>query len=200
LHDACASQGIIVLQALVRDIVPPEEIKSLINEREIAKEQIKSLQQQIEVAKSQAELATQTEMGKQNQSIGDANTQVVTITKKAEQDRDVAVTEANQELAVAKLRLEASQKEADALVAHGTADAGVILLQRQAEADPLRQKISAFGDGESYAQYFFYQQVAPSIKSIITNSDGPFGDIFKQFAVQSTAKSQPAAKTVGVQP
>ena len=124
LQEACAKQGIIVLQALVRDIVPPEEIKSLINEREIAKEQIKSLQQQIEVAKSQAELVTQTEMGTQNQMVGDANTQVVTIIKKSEQDRGVAVTQAEQELAVAKVRLQAAQKEADALEARPGAGGG----------------------------------------------------------------------------
>ena len=181
LRDACAKQGIIVLQALVRDIVPPEEIKSLINEREIAKEQIKSLEQQIEVAKSQADLVTQTETGTQNQEIGSANTAVVTINKKAEQESDVAVTLAQQDLAVMKLKLEASQKEADALTARGQAEAAVILLQRQAEAEPLRQQVAAFGDGQAFAQYFFYQKVAPSIKTILTNTDGPFADIFKQF-------------------
>jgi regulator of protease activity HflC (stomatin/prohibitin superfamily) len=185
LRDACATQGIIVLQALVRDIVPPEDIKNLINEREIAKEQIKSIEQQIQVAKSSADLVTQTEQGNQNQAIGDANKQVVSIVKKAEQDRDVAVTQANQELAVAKLRLEASQKEADALIAHGTADAGVILLQRQAEAEPLKNQVSAYGDGFLFAQHYFYQQVAPSIKSILTNADGPFADVFKELSSQS---------------
>ncbi len=201
LRDACAKQGIIVLQALVRDIVPPEEIKSLINEREIAKEQIKSLEQQIEVAKSQADLVTQTETGNQNQEIGNANTAVVTINMKAEQERDVAVTQAQQELAVMKLHLEASQKEADALTARGQAEASVILLQRQAEAEPLRQQVAAFGDGQAFAQYFFYQKVAPSIKTILTSTDGPFADIFKQFNTSSGARDKVSgAKVTGVQP
>jgi regulator of protease activity HflC (stomatin/prohibitin superfamily) len=202
LREACAKQGIIVLQALVRDIVPPAEIKNLINEREIAKQQIKSLEQQIQVAQSQADLVTQTEMGNQNQQIGTANTAVVTIEKKAEQDRDVAVTEAEQELAVAKLKLEAAQKQADALTALGQADASVILMQRQAEAEPLRDQVAAFGDGNAFAQYFFYQRVAPSIKTILTNTDGPFGDIFKQFASPPANHDKVAAdaKITGVQP
>ena len=182
LRDECRKQGIEVLQALVRDIVPPDAIKDPINEREIAKQQIKTLDQQIIVAKSQADLATQTEMASQNQAIGDANKQVVTIVKQAEQNRDVALTKAQQELAVAKLQLQAAQQQADALVARGKADAQVILLQKQAEAEPLRQQVAAFGDGNAFAQYFFYQKLAPSVKSILTNTDGPFADIFKQFA------------------
>src|SRR5690349_13351394 len=158
LREECRKQGIEILQALVRDIVPPDAIKNPINEREIAKQQIKTLEQQIVVAKSQADLATQTEMANQNQAIGEANKQVVTIVKQAE------------------------QQQADALVAKGKADAEVILLQKKAEAEPLRQQVLAFGDGNAYAQYFFYQKLAPSVKSILTNTDGPFADMFKQFA------------------
>jgi regulator of protease activity HflC (stomatin/prohibitin superfamily) len=189
LREACEKQGIEILQALVRDIVPPDDIKNPINEREIAKQQIKSLEQQIQVAKSQADLATQMEMATQTQAIGEANTQVVTINKRAEQDRDVAVTLAKQELEVAKLRLEAAQKEADAQVARGEADANVILLKKQAEAEPLRQQILAFGNGETYAQFFFYQKVAPSVKSILTNTDGPFAELFNQFAAPKPASN-----------
>jgi regulator of protease activity HflC (stomatin/prohibitin superfamily) len=184
LREACERQGIEILQALVRDIVPPDNIKAPINEREIAKQQIKTLEQQILVAKSQADLATQEALAEQNTAIGDANKKVVTITKQAEQERDVAVTKANQALAVAKLRLEAAQKQADATIATGQAEANVILLQQQAQAEPLRQQVAAFGDGQSYAQFFFYQKVAPSVKSIMANADGPFAELFKQFLTQ----------------
>jgi len=181
LREACEKQGIEVLQALVRDIIPPDEIKNPINEREIAKQQIRTLEQQIQVAKSAAQLATQMETATQNQKIGEANKQVVTVVKKAEQEKDVAVTKANQDLAVAKLHLEAARNQADANVALGEAEANVILLKKQAEADPLRQQVAAFGDGNAYAQYFFYQKIAPSIKSILTNTDGPFAEMFRQF-------------------
>ena len=191
LREACEKQGIEVLQALVRDIVPPDDIKNPINEREVAKQQILSLQQQMQVAKSSANLATQTEMANQNQKIGEANKQVVTLVKKAEQEKDVAVTKANQDLAVAQLQLEAAKNLADATVARGTAEANVILLHKQAEAEPLRQQVAAFGDGNAYAQYFFYQKVAPSVKSILTNTDGPFADLFQQFMKPTHDKRQP---------
>ena len=196
LREACEKQGIEILQALVRDIVPPDDIKNPINDREIAKQQIKSLEQQIQVAKSQADLVTQTETATQNQAIGEANKQVVTIIKKSQQERDVSVTKAKQELEVAKLRLEAAQKEADAQVARGQAEANVILLKKQAEAEPLRQQILAFGNGENYAQFFFYQKVAPSVKSILTNTDGPFADLFKQLAAPAkSGASAPGDRT-----
>jgi regulator of protease activity HflC (stomatin/prohibitin superfamily) len=199
LREACAKEGIVVKQALVRDIEPPTAIKQPINEREIAKEQILQYEQQIKVARSAALLATQEETAVQNQKIGETNKEVVKITKKAEQERDVALTLARQELAVAKLKLEAAQKLADAQVSRGKADAQVILLKKQAEAEPLRQQIAAFGDGDSYARYFFYQQVAPSIKSILTNTDGPFADIFKQF-VATPGKADPNKKLTDTQP
>ena len=84
----------------------------------------------------------------------------------------------------------ARQQQADAIVARGQADANVVLLQKQAEADPLRDQVSAFGDGQTYAQYFFYQKLAPSVKSILANSDGPFADVFRQFATPAVQKSQ----------
>jgi regulator of protease activity HflC (stomatin/prohibitin superfamily) len=204
LKAECDKQGIEIRQALVRDIEPPQAIKDPINDREIAKEQILQYDQQILVAKTQAELTTQEQMADQNKAIGDANRQVVTIVKKAEQARDVAVTKANQELAVAKLRLEAAQKEADALLERGRAQAAVVLLNKEAEAKPLADQVRAFGDGNAYAQFFFYQKMAGSVKSVLTNTDGPFGDVFKQFGQPTTAPSRPrvgnGTKVTEVQP
>src|SRR5207248_8701344 len=129
------------------------------------------------------------QMAEQNKAIGDANRQVVTVLKKAEQVRDVAVTKSNQELAVAKLRLQAAQKEGDALLERGRAEAAVVLLNKEAEAKPLAQQVQAFGDGAAYAQYFFYQKMAGSVKTVLTNTDGPFGEMFKQFMQPAPARS-----------
>ena len=200
LREACHAQGIEILQALVRDIVPPQAIKDPITERGQSIEEILKIDQQITFAQTEADRVTQQEIGKQNQAIGDANKMVVTLVKESEQKRDVAVTRARQDLAVAKLHLEAAQKQADALVARGTAEANVILLKKQAEAEPLRQQIAAFGDGDEYARYFFYQQVAPSLKSILADTNGPFADLFKQFTTTNERKSPaPAGKVTGVQ-
>ena len=102
--------------------------------------------------------------------------------------------------AVERLRLEAARNQADANVALGTAEGNVILLKKQAEAEPLRQQVAAFGDGNAYAQYFFYQKIAGSVKSVLTNTDGPFGEMFKQFVQPPGAngKNSPGAKVTEV--
>jgi regulator of protease activity HflC (stomatin/prohibitin superfamily) len=203
LRDACAAQGVEVLQALVRDIIPPEAIKDPINEREIAKERILQYEQQIKYAQTEAERVKQEETVKQNTAIGEANKTVVTIEKQAQQEYEVALTQARQKLAVAKLRLEAARQQADATVARGQAEANIILLKKQAEAEPLRQQIAAFGGGDAYARYFFYQRIAPSIKSILSNTEGPFADLFKQFAVPvpvGTGPQERSSKGLGKQP
>ncbi|MGH8057271.1 MAG: SPFH domain-containing protein, partial [Candidatus Entotheonellia bacterium] len=71
LREACAAQGVEVLQALVRDIIPPEAIKDPINEREIAKERILQYEQQIKYAQTEAERVKQEETVKQNTAIGE---------------------------------------------------------------------------------------------------------------------------------
>ncbi len=191
LRKSCEREGIIIKQALVRNIEPPLAIKQPINDREIAREQILQYDQQIKVAQSQAQLATQEEMATQNTAIGEMNKQVITVTKAAEQKREVALTEAQRDLAVATLKLQAAQKQADALVAHGQADAAVILLKRKAEAEPLRQQVQAFGGGDAYARNFFYLKTAPAVKSILTSTDGPFADVFKQFAAPPGGSKPP---------
>ena len=48
-------------------------------------------------------------------------------------------------------------------------------------AEPPAAAVRAFGDGETYAQHFYLRRVAPSIKSILSNTGGPFASIFEQF-------------------
>ncbi len=69
----------------------------------------------------------------------------------------------------------------------------MILLKRQAEAEPLRQQVAAFGaDGSAYAQHLFFQKVAPSIKTILSDTGGPFGELFRQYVgPRPPAKGQP---------
>ncbi|HNQ24225.1 MAG TPA: SPFH domain-containing protein [Phycisphaerae bacterium] len=180
LKRECWNQGIDIKSALVRDIHPPAEIAALISQREQADQEIERFTNEMEEARAQARLIEQQEMQEQNKSVGDARRQVVTLVKEAEKRKSVAVTEANQALAVAKLTLEAAEKEAAATRARGAADAKVILLEYQAQAEPLQQAVQAFGDGQAYAQMHFLQKIAPAVRSILANTDGPFAEIFRQ--------------------
>ena len=181
LKKDCWDQAIDIKSALVRDIKPPAEIATPISERERSDQEIERSTNEMEEARAQAKLVEQEEMQEQNRSIGDARREVVTITKKAEQSKGVAVTEARRELAVAKLELEAAEKKASAIRSIGEAEAKVVLLEYKARAEPLALAVDAFGDGATYAQMFFLQKVAPSIRSILSNTEGPFAEIFHQF-------------------
>ena len=180
LRGECWQQGIEIRSALVRDIQPPAEIASLISQREQADQEIERSTNEMTEAQSEAMLVEQRELQEQNKAIGDARRKVVTVVKEAEQKKGVAITNAQRQFEVGKLHLEASAKQAQAVVSRGRAEADVVLFHYQAKAEPLATAVQAFGSGKAYAQQFFLQRVAPSITSIMTNTEGPFAEIFKQ--------------------
>lgn len=187
LRQECWSQGIDIRAALVRDIHPPQEIARLISQREQADQEIERFTNQMKEAIAEAQLVEQQELQNQNKAIGEMRRDVVTVVKEAEQRKGVAITRANRELEVARLNLEAAEKEAAAIRSRGKAEADVVLFEYQARAEPLQRAVAAFGDGVAYAQQFFYQKVAPSIQTILTDTEGPFGDIFRE--LQSVRRS-----------
>lgn len=199
LHQQCAAQGIEIRATPIRRIEPPAAIANPISDRQLAEQQIRQYENEIKVAGSQALLVEQEEMQKQNQAIGEVNREVVTITIDAEQRKAVALTEASKRLEVAKLHLEAAKEKAAALLSHGEADAEVIKLKYTAEAQPLRDAIAAFGTGEVYAQYYYYQKLAPALKSVLATTDGPFADIFRALAPTATPPP-PAARSARTPP
>ncbi len=190
LKRECWKQGIDIKAALVRDIQPPAEIASLISQREQADQEMDRSTNEMEEAKAEVLLVEQRELRGRNETVGDARRDVVTVIKQAEQAKVVAVTQARRELEVAKLALEAAVKQAAAIRSRGEAKANVVLLDYAARAEPLKRAVAAFGDGAVYAQHFFLKKVAPSIQSILSNTDGSFAEIFKQFQSYDNAPTK----------
>lgn len=195
LKAACGERGVIIHSALVREIMPPPEIASLISQREQADQDIERSRNRIDEAEAEARLVEQQQMQTRNAAVGDARRETVSVIKQSEQRKIVAVTQANRRLEVARLNLEAATKQASALVARGEAEASVVLFEFQAEAEPLKNAVDAFGDGMTYAQHFFLQKVAPSMKTIISNTEGPFAEVFKSF--QDYSADAPKSLAVG---
>ena len=179
LSELCYAQGIEIQDVLYRKIIPPQEIMGPISDRQIAGQQIIQYQNEIKLAESEARLAEQEEMQNQNKALGEVNREVVVLTVDAEQKKAVQLTEASKRFAVAKLELEAARETAAALLSRGKAAAEVVLLKYEAETQPLGDAIMAFGDGEVYAQYFFYQKLGPALKSVLASTEGPFAEIFR---------------------
>ncbi|MDX2200113.1 MAG: SPFH domain-containing protein [Phycisphaerae bacterium] len=185
ISQQCYAQGIDVQQVLIRRIEPPGQIAGPISERQVAEQEVNRFRKEIDLAKSQAKFVEQEEMQKQAKALGEAQRDVVTVNTEAEQRRAVAITEARKRLEVSKLRLESAKQDAQAKISRGQAEAEIIRLRFEAEALPLRDAVNAFGGGDAYAQHFFYQKLAPSLKTILANTDGPFSDIFKALSPSS---------------
>ena len=196
LQAQCRTQGIQIRAATVRELKPPERVRMIIRQRELADQTIKRYENETAEAEAKAQLVEQEELAKQNAAIGEVNKDVVTLTTMAEQSAAVAITEANQRLQVAQFDLDSARKQAEGIVSLGKADAQVVLFGFQAQAEPLAASVAAFGDGMTFARNQFLQKVAPSIKTILTNTDGPLADVFRSFQSSATPAAPAGTRTL----
>ncbi len=184
MREACRPLGIEIIQALITKIRPPQQIADPVRKREIAKQQELQYKQQALQQESEQKLAVEKALVLQKQAIVKAEQDIVKVTILAEQDQEVAITKANENAAVAQLKLDASIDEAAAIEAKGKAAADVVRFDNEAEAAGWKTAVSAFdGDGQSYAQYVLYQKLSASYRKIMVNTaDSPIMKIFESFA------------------
>ena len=129
----------------------------------------------------------QTELGKIREEIA------VEI-RAAEQYMKVETTKAEKDLVVATIGLEAAKDRADRIRAEGFAEAEVTVMKNTAEAEAVRAKVSAFKSGPRYAEYQLIQKFAPAIHRILSNTEGPFADIFERFLSGGAAPAGPQSQ------
>jgi regulator of protease activity HflC (stomatin/prohibitin superfamily) len=171
LRDKCAEWGVAIRSVLIRNIQPPDEIASIIREREVAVQNSIKFDQQIEQAKSQAELVKQEMLAQQSKERIEAETTQKRAILLAQQGQAVQITAANKELEVAKLAADAAQFQAQSILARANADRDVIQLNNEAEAAVIANRVKAFGTGNNYARFVFYQKIGPQIGSILSSDD-----------------------------
>jgi regulator of protease activity HflC (stomatin/prohibitin superfamily) len=189
LRSTCLSAGVAIKSVLVRNITVPEDIASVIREREVAKQTAKMYDQQIEQAKSKAELTAQEMLAKQSEEKVKADTLALQATILAKQEQKVKLTVADQGLAVAKLELEAADAQAKAILAEAGGEQAVIQFNNDAEAKVFQSQAAAFGGGLNYAKYLFYQKVGPRIETILTSDKGEgLGGLFLPYLPGATQK------------
>lgn len=193
MREACQPLGIEIIQALITRIRPPEQIALPVRTREIAKQQELQYKQQTLQQESEQKLAIGKAMVDQKQALVGAEQKVVQITTQAKQEQEVALTKANENLAVAQLKLDASIDEAAAIEARGKAAADVVRFDNEAESAGWKKAVEAFaGDGRGYAQYVMYQKLSPAYRSIMVNTaDSPMMKIFESFNGTSSGDKSP---------
>jgi hypothetical protein len=179
----CREQGIEILPdgVSITQTYPPLQIAEPMNNREVAKQNLALYQQQRDQQEVEKQLKIETMMVKRKEKLVEADREVVELTTKAESNQKVSVTKAEQQLAVAKTKLEAAKDQALALTAQGEAEAQAIRFDNKAQLAGLATQVAAFGgDGGALAQNLLISKLAPSFRSILTNSDGALMDLFHQ--------------------
>ncbi|OGV42685.1 MAG: hypothetical protein A2X46_05305 [Lentisphaerae bacterium GWF2_57_35] len=182
LNKQCALWGVDIKSVLIRNITPPDEIASIIRDREVAVQTARKFGQQIEQAKSKAELTRQEMLAQQNKERVEADTVRIRAVIRAKQDQAVRLTGANQEFEVAKLENDAATAQADAILLKADADKEVIRLNNEAVAGVLESQMQAFGSGMNLARQVFYEKLGPRIATLLSTdqADG-LGSLFTPF-------------------
>lgn len=190
LKETCARQGIEVIQAVITDIKPPQQIAEPVRKRQLAVLVEEQYEKQFLQQESEQKLAVEKETVKQRRAMIEAQQEVVKKVTDAKRKQEVAVIEANQRLRVAEFQLKAAEDEATAITARGQAAAEVIKFDNEAEAAGWKKAVAAFsGDGDEYARYVMLKKLAPSYRRMMVNTaDSPIMEIFKSY---SDAKDQP---------
>ncbi len=203
LKKQCELEGIEIRSFVIRSTEPPEQIRSQYQRRELAQRQQDRFKKEIvtetgsvimengkpkldsegEAVRDGGRLAKILQERKKDRQerLGVVRVQIAQDIRQAEQYEKVEVTKARKELAVAIIRLEAAKDKAAAIVAQGEAAASVTVMKNKAEAEAVKAKISAFGQGEKYAEYQLIQKLSPGIHRILSNTDGLFAELFKRF-------------------
>jgi regulator of protease activity HflC (stomatin/prohibitin superfamily) len=187
LKMSCAKQGVVIKSALVRDTLPPQEIANPIRQREIAIRQRDKYLLEKDREIQQKQLSMETTLMDRKTKVKDAETLVSVAVTKARENMQVALIEANRKLEVAKLELKAAEDQASALKEKGRAEADVILFDNKAKAAGLKAAREAFKTGAAYVQYVYNRKIAPALTYVLSNTDGPFADLFRGFAGSAPA-------------
>ncbi len=174
LRQTCEEWGVAVKSVLIRNIIVPEAIASIIRDREVAVQNARKFEQQIAQARSKAELTRQETLAVQNREKVAAETVRIRAVIEAQQEQEVRTVAAQQDLEVARLESEAAVFQAEARLLQAGAERDVVRLDNQAQADVFGAQARAFGSGLQYARYVFYQRLAPRLRAVIAG-DQPDG-------------------------
>ncbi len=168
LRNVCSKWGVSLNSVLIRDIFAPQEIASIIRQRELAVQEANKIEQQIVQAKSQAELEREKALAEQNSARVAAETGRIQAKIRAEQERTEKIVAAETQREVAAVELKAAKADAEAALTHAEATRLVTEARTKAEADVLRQEVAAYGGEANYVRSKIYEKIAPRIAEVVT--------------------------------
>lgn len=188
LRTKCEPWGVAIKSVLVRNIIPPDEIASVIRDREVAVQEAIKYDQEISQARSKAELVRQEMLALQNKEKVEADTSRIRAVIQANQLQNVNVITANRELDVAKVEAEAATFQSQSILLGATAERDVVRLKNEAEAAVLKTSVEALGGGLGLARYALYRRLAPRIGGILAGENEGLGELFAPFTEGPTVE------------
>jgi regulator of protease activity HflC (stomatin/prohibitin superfamily) len=192
LREQCTPWGVTIKSVLIRNIKVPNEIASVIRDRELAVQEARKFEQEIEQARSKAELTRQEMLALQNRAKVEADTEKIKAVIAAQQTQAVQVTNALRSLEVARLELESAQHQARAILINATGQMQVVRMNNEAEAAVLAAKVRAMKNGAELARVTFLEKVAPQVDSILTTDDSDgLGTLLRTLLVRPDRASPP---------
>jgi regulator of protease activity HflC (stomatin/prohibitin superfamily) len=201
-------KGITVLNGLVRHIYIPQEVRTPIQEGNIANE-LKLTREQDQItartegllraAEAEVKLATDTT---------EAETEKLVASRLAEGHKESEEITAETQKLVAAIDKETAEIEASATRLLGEADANVREMSEEAKADKFGLAVAAFGSGKAYNNWVFAQGLPDDIQlDMIYAGDGTFWTDLKGFSdvmlgrqVSEQSKKAAAGKSASVRP
>jgi SPFH domain/Band 7 family protein len=193
LREKTEDWGVEMKSVLIRNIVVPDAIASIIREREVAVQNARKFEHQIEQARSMAELTRQEMLAQQNKEKVQAETARIRAVIGARQELAVQLTAAQREREVARLENEAAAAQAEAMLAKAQGERDVIRLDNQARAAVLGTQVKALGSGANLARFRLYQKLGPRIESILTSDDDQsLGGLLRSYLPAPVSHSEEA--------
>jgi hypothetical protein len=186
----CEALGVEVRAVTLADMLPPTELASQIAQRELARvEQAKNVVRMRQY-RAEQELKSKESLKIQAKEKVEAETRLIQAKTKAGQLKEVALSQYKQELENAQLALDAAEKQAEATLAKGKAEAAVINLQNEAEVAGLRKAVQGFASVQTFAQFHLMKKLGPALTEIFASDDSEFGRLFSNYLTQPPGAAQ----------
>ena len=163
------------------DMRPPAELSEQIAQRELARVEQAKNGARIRQYRAAQELKAKEALKDQAKAKVEAETRLIQAKTKSTQMKEVALSQATQELENAQLSLDAAAKQAEATLSKGKAEAAVIGLQNEAKVAGLRKAVQGFVDVQSFAQYNLMSRLGPALTEIFAADDSEFGRLFSNY-------------------
>jgi regulator of protease activity HflC (stomatin/prohibitin superfamily) len=186
----CEALGVEVRAVTLADMLPPPELADQIAQRELARVEQAKNAVLLRQYRAEQELKSKESLKAQAKEKVEAETGLIQAKTKAGQLKEVASSRYKQDLENAQLALDAAEKQAEATLVNGKAEAAVIDLQNEAEVAGLRKAVQGFSSVQTFAQFHLMKKLGPALTEIFASDDSEFGRLFSNYLTQPTNTSQ----------